>query len=84
MVEDHVDDSVSKGNPHSNMDKMDVECASSSGSSDMVVDGVEDSTSVRSKSSRAYVSSLSISFFCAELYLFSVVVSIWSCALGSS
>ncbi|KAB1215205.1 Heat shock 70 kDa protein 16 [Morella rubra] len=54
LVEDHVDDSVSKGNPHSNMDKMDVECASSSGSSDMVVDGVEDSTSVRSKSSRAY------------------------------
>ncbi|KAB1226209.1 Heat shock 70 kDa protein 16 [Morella rubra] len=55
LVEDHVDDSVSKGNPHSNMDKMDVECASSSGSSDMVVDGVEDSTSVRSKSSRAYI-----------------------------
>lgn len=46
MIEDHVDDSVSRGNTRSNI----------SGSSDMVANGVEDSSITQPKSSHASVS----------------------------
>lgn len=43
LIEDHVDDSVTRGNTHSNI----------SGSSDMVANGVEDSSITQPKSSHA-------------------------------
>lgn len=53
LIEDHVDDSVTRGNTHLNVDKMDAECASSSGPSDVFANGVEASTCTQSKSSHA-------------------------------
>ncbi|KAF5478898.1 hypothetical protein F2P56_005420 [Juglans regia] len=49
LIEDHVDDTVTSSNIHSNIDKMDAECAAS----DMVANGVEDSARAQSKSSHA-------------------------------
>ncbi|KAG2682252.1 hypothetical protein I3760_11G183200 [Carya illinoinensis] len=49
LIEDHVDDTVTSSNIYSNIDKMDAECAAS----DMVANGVEDSTRAQSKSSHA-------------------------------
>jgi hypothetical protein len=69
LIEDHVDDSVTRGNTHSNVDKMDAEC-SSSGPSDMFANGVEDSTCTQSKSSHASVSLESISSFLYRTLLF--------------
>ncbi|KAE8125563.1 hypothetical protein FH972_020352 [Carpinus fangiana] len=51
LIEDHVDDSVTRGTAHSNVDKMDAEC--SSADPDMFANGVEDSTCTQSKSSHA-------------------------------
>lgn len=53
LIEDHPDDSVTRGNTHSDANKMDAEFASSSGPSDVVENGVEDSTRPQSKSSHA-------------------------------
>jgi hypothetical protein len=61
LIEDHVDDPVTRGTAHSNVDKMDVEC--SSADPDMFANGVEDSTCTQSKSSHASVSLESISSF---------------------
>lgn len=63
LIDDHVGNSVSRGEAHS-MNAMDVDGASVSGGSERVANGVEDSASTQTESSHPSVSLATSTLLC--------------------